>query len=224
MQSRIADLFGRVIPPDYLFNPVKGRSYVDNAAHHVGSREFHLLDIAEYFPSCTSNRVAWFFGSRMGCSKDVTAVLVKLTTRNGRLPQGSPCSPILAYLSHLDMWEEIEELIKRNGCKLSVYADDITISGLHVSGELVWSIKKIISRHGFRLKRDKEVSLRDSAADITGVIVRPQGLLLPNRQHEKLHRIKMEYRSRGKGEERRKLAQQINGRQSQRRQIEGRDA
>ena len=32
-------------------------------------------------------------------------ILVGLVTRNGRLPQGSPASPILAYLAHKDMWE-----------------------------------------------------------------------------------------------------------------------
>ncbi len=221
IQSRIADLLSRIIPPDYLFNPVKGRSYVDNAARHLGAREFHLLDIADYFPSCTAKRVAWFFGTRMGCSKDITAILVNLTTRNGRLPQGSPCSPILAYLSHIDMWEEIEAEVDKRRCMFSVYADDITVSGDHVPGELIWSIKKIIKRHGFQLKRDKEASLVNSAADITGVIVQGKSLRLPNRQHEKLHNLKMEYQSMKRGPARKKVMQRIRGRQSQTRQIQG---
>ena len=37
-QRRIADLLSRIIPPDYLFAPVEGRSYVDNAARHIGAR------------------------------------------------------------------------------------------------------------------------------------------------------------------------------------------
>jgi hypothetical protein len=221
VQSRIADLLGRIAPPDYLFNPVKGRSYVDNAARHRGARAFHLLDIADYFPSCTARRIAWFFGSKLQCSKDVTAILVRLTTRNGRLPQGSPSSPILAYLSHLDMWESIEAEVVKHACKLSVYADDITISGTHIPGELIWSVKKIIDRHGFQLKRDKEVSLIYSPADITGVIVKADSLKLPNRQHAKLHQLQIEHRLAKKGPERKKLVQRIRGRQSQKRQVEG---
>lgn len=48
VQSRVAKLLARVTPPDWLFSPVKGRSYVDNAARHKGVVAFWLLDIADY--------------------------------------------------------------------------------------------------------------------------------------------------------------------------------
>lgn len=48
-QARIADLLRRVAPPDYLFAPVEGRSYVDNASHHIGSRSFRLLGRVDGF-------------------------------------------------------------------------------------------------------------------------------------------------------------------------------
>lgn len=57
VQSRIADLLQRIAPPDYLFAPVAGRSYVDNAAQHVGATSVRLLDIEDFFPSCTANKV-----------------------------------------------------------------------------------------------------------------------------------------------------------------------
>jgi Reverse transcriptase (RNA-dependent DNA polymerase) len=103
IQSRISKLLSRISPPDWLFSPVKGRSYVDNAARHKGAKAFWLLDIADYFPSCTANKVAHFFRRKLECSEDVTAILVHLTTWQNCLPQGSPCSPILAYFSNLDM-------------------------------------------------------------------------------------------------------------------------
>lgn len=65
IQSRIAKLLGRITPPDWLFSPVKGRSYVDNAACHKGARAFWLLDIADYFPSCTANNVAHFSAANL---------------------------------------------------------------------------------------------------------------------------------------------------------------
>lgn len=103
LQSRIADLLARVTPPDWLFSPVKGRSYVDNAARHRGNRAFWLLDIADYFPSCTANSIAHFFRCKLECSPDVTAIMVHLSTWQQCLPQGSPCSPVLAYFSNLDL-------------------------------------------------------------------------------------------------------------------------
>ncbi len=146
IQSRVANLLARIQTPNFLFSPVKGRSYVDNAAHHIGSNAFWLLDVADYFPSCSANNVARFFRRDLSCSPDVTAILVRLITLGGCLPQGSPCSPILAYYCNRPMWLAIECQTKTADCKLSLYADDITISGGIVPKKLIWEIKKNYSR------------------------------------------------------------------------------
>lgn len=220
IQSRIATLLGRITPPDWLFSPVKGRSYVDNAAVHAGSRAFWLLDIADYFPSCTASSVAHFFHKKLECSPDVTAILVHITTWMKCLPQGSPCSPILAYFSNLDMWKSIEQLVVDGGLKHSVYADDITISGPIIPKEIIWNIKRVVHRHGLKIKAEKEVSLIDSPAQITGVIVSGDSLKLPNRQLKRLFELRSE-RQRAKSDRIRKLLDvQISGRVSQKRQIE----
>lgn len=220
LQTRIAYLLARIEPPSFLCSPVKGVSYVDNAKRHVNNNAFWLLDIADYFPSCTADRVGWFFKTVMKCAPDVTAVLVSLVTDNGRLPQGSPCSPILAYFSNLKMWADVAEAVAQAGCTLSVYADDITLSGATVPGALVWQVKQIIVKNGFKLKREKEVSLIGSAADITGVIVRDGTLKLPNRQHKKLSEIKKLRKLATDKVLLAKLENQLQGRLAQRRQIE----
>ena len=220
LQSRIADLLGRIQPPSYLFSPVKGRSYVDNAARHKGARAFWLLDIADYFPSCTSNNVARFFSHHMRCSPDVIAMLVRMTTLAGSLPQGSPCSPALAFYSNYEMWEDIARLVHLSGCELSVYADDLTISGKSVPGSLIWEIKRRVNRQGLRIKKEKELSLIDAPADITGVIVRGDRTLLPNRQHQKLQQLREERRMTRDPAMRAVLERRIAGRVAQRRQVE----
>jgi hypothetical protein len=220
LQTRIASLLSRVETPSFLCSPVKGVSYVDNAKRHVNNKAFWLLDIADYFPSCTADRVAWFFSFVMRCSPDVTAILVSLVTDHGRLPQGSPCSPILAYFSNKKMWDEVASAVVNAGCTLSVYADDITMSGANVPGALVWNVKQIIVKNGFRLKREKEVSLVGSPADITGVIVRNGMLKLPNRQLRKLAEVKKLQKLTTDKVLSIKLENQIQGRLAQRRQIE----
>jgi hypothetical protein len=220
VQSRIATLLSRIQPPEFLFSPVKGRSYVENAARHIGSKAFWLLDVADYFPSCTANNVVRFFHRDLNCSADVTAILVQLVTLEGCLPQGSPCSPILAYYCNRPMWLSIEQCVKLGGCKLSVYADDITISGDVVRKSMIWEIKKIIHGNGLRLKSSKEVSLICAPADITGVIVKPCGTHLPNRQLKKLTELKRQREDVHNPKERAKLENQISGRIAQRRQVE----
>lgn len=222
MQSRVADLLSRIAPPDFLFSPVKGRSYVDNAAHHIGARAFWQLDVANYFPSCSSNSVARFFGRDLECSPDVVAILVSITTYSACLPQGSPCSPILAYFANLPMWTAVARLAEAEGCRLSVYADDITLSGQVVPKALIWKIKQTIHKHGLRLKPSKEVSLISAPADITGVIVRDGKTFLPNRQLKKLVELRSERALACNPKLKIRLGNQIAGRKAQRRQVEGR--
>lgn len=220
MQGRISEFLSRVAAPDFLFSPVKGRSYVENAARHRDAKAFWLLDVADYFPSCSANNVARFFSKELQCSPDVTAVLVHLTTLNGCLPQGSPCSPILAYYSNSHIWLVVDRLVTRAGCTLSLYADDITISGEVVPKSLVWEVKKLIFSNGLRLKKSKEVSLINSPADITGVIVKNGATYLPNRQFKRLAEIKRERASATSPKVRARLDNQISGRLAQRRQVE----
>ena len=220
IQTRIADLLGRVKAPDFLFSPVRGRSYVDNAAYHKEAKTFWLLDVADYFPSCSANNVARFFHHELDCSPDVTAVLVYLVTLDGCLPQGSPCSPILAYYSNSHIWLAVDKLVKGRGCRLSLYADDITISGDMVPKALIWEIKKIIYSNGLRLKGSKEVSLIQAPADITGVIVKNSATYLPNRQLKLLTELKQQRARTTNPKLKARLDNQILGRLSQRKQVE----
>ena len=220
VQARIAALLQRLAPPNYLFAPVSGRSYVDNAAAHLGAKAVHLLDIEDFFPSCTANKVIWFFHRRMQTSPDVAAILTGLVTLEGSLPQGSPCSPILAYLCYIDMWEEISRIVEEAGCTLSVYADDLTISGQMVPEVAVWEIKKVLRRHGHRYQAAKERSKCGRfAAEITGVILTPDGLYVPNRLHKHLHDSRGELKRTKSAEHRTTLEARVRGREAQMRQI-----
>jgi len=189
LQKRIAKLLGRISPPDVLFCPVKGRSYVDNASRHRHGRVVHSLDVKQYFPSTTRRRVYWFFNTIMGCPKDVAAILANLACCDRHLATGSPASPILAYYAHVDVWRKVAALAKEAGCVLSIYIDDITMSGERVPQELVWSVKRAI--HGGGLRYHKEKRSVDRPCEITGVIVKDGKLLAPNRQHRKLRDAKL---------------------------------
>lgn len=146
--------------------------------------------------------------------------MVRLTTWQECLPQGSPCSPILAYFSNLDMWAEIESAVSQANLRHSVYADDITISGPIVRKEVIWKIKQAVHKHGLKVKAEKELSLIDSPADITGVIVDGEQTKLPNRQLKRLFELRAE-RHRAKGARLKHLLDsKIAGRIAQKRQVE----
>jgi len=241
IQKRIASLLSRVNIADFVYAAVPGRSYIDNAKQHIGASVKHCLDIEDYFPHCTSKKAWWFFRKRLLCSPDVSSILVHITTSRealpqgspaenqrenanpttfqGALPQGSPCSPILSYYFYMDMWEEIDKAVKTHECEWSLYADDITISGQVVPGELIWDVKRILHKYGQAYKKSKERSFCKRPAEITGVVVGNGGLKLPNRQHKKLHELKKQLLETRGSAAIEKLQQQITGRESQITQI-----
>ncbi|SDH19981.1 reverse transcriptase family protein [Bosea robiniae] len=183
-QSRLATLLSRITPPEFLFCPVKRRCYVTNAAQHRGHRVVRSLDIHKYFPNTTSRRVFWFFSSVMKCDRSMAGTLTKLACYREHLPTGSPLSPIMAFFAHYDMWNEIAAICRREGLTLTVYVDDVTVSGDKVSESLVWEIRQAIHRSG--LRHHKEKAFYDRPAEITGVIVTAAGIEVPHKQFRKL--------------------------------------
>nr|WP_294512108.1 reverse transcriptase family protein [uncultured Rhodopila sp.] len=217
VQARLARWLSRIAPPDYLFCPVKGRCYVGNAALHRGQRVVHCLDVRKYFPSTPARRVFWFFHKVMKCERDVAATLTALSTYQGHLPTGSPLSPILAYYAHYDVWQAIASICREYGYKLSVYIDDVTVSGASICAAVLWRIKKEIHRSGLRYHKEK--SYYDGISEITGVIVSGDRLNTPNRQHKKIVAIKAQIRATRRDVEAEKLREKLGGLYAQARQV-----
>ena len=119
----------------------------------------------------------------------------------------------------MDMWDEINQLCVSNGCKLSVYADDISLSGKTVSSAVVWDIKQVIRRHGHSHSQKKEQSKHRKPTEITGVIVGKGGLLPPNRSHQKLINVKRILRNTTQPQDVERLEARIQGYESQQHQI-----
>lgn len=184
VQGRLANLLSRISPPEFLFCPVKRRCYVSNAAQHRGNRVIKTLDIQKYFPNTTSRRVFWFFETVMGCPRDIAGTLATLACFQGHLPTGSPLSPIMAFFAFYDMWHEIAGVCRREGLTLTVYVDDVTVSGNSVPEEIMWEIRKIIHRVGLRYHKEK--AFFDRPAEVTGVFVKGDALEAPFKQFKKL--------------------------------------
>lgn len=224
IQKRIGELLLRVATPDYLMAPVRGRSNIDNAAKHRGAASYHLLDVEDFYPRCTANKVAWFFGKVVKCSPDVTAILVRLTTLDGVLPAGSPASPSLAFWAYRDMWDEIDALVKSGECQLTLYVDDITISGAVVPGAIVHAVKERLSHHGHRVKATKEASRTKVPVLVTGVVVKNRTLLMPNSQQLARHLLRKEIEKLPEGRDKDKKLESLAGRDGNETQIHSRNS
>lgn len=220
IQSRIAKILSSIAAPSFLHCPVKGRSYISNAAQHIGARHIRNIDISNYFPSTKSRRVYWFFNSVLKCAPDVSGILTALTTYKGHLPCGSPASPILAYFAHHDMWQDIDRIVSESGCKLSVYMDDVTVSGDDVPERVMFLIRRRIYRAGLQPKKEKERWYRHGVGIVTGVVVRSSGLSAPNSAHLKRFKLRRQLVAATSADERAALQKSLRGVDGQQSQID----
>lgn len=218
-QARLATLLSMIEPPDFLTCPVKGRSYVTNARCHVGAAEIVTMDVSRYFQSTTWKRVFWFFNKRLCMPSDTAWTLAHLSTLNGRLPTGSPLSPVMAYLAHEDMWLQVARLAAEAGCRVTVYMDDLTVSGDRVSESLLWAIKQEIHKTGLRLNKRKERRYSRGEGVVTGVVVTPTGVRLPKRSHLRLSEARKAFAAETAVEMKAKLGNRLRGIESQHRQV-----
>lgn len=158
IQKRLHYLLKYIRLPNYIFSKV-GYSHVDAAKHHCGSDIAYTLDIKKFFPSIKFNSIYSFFLYQLKCSEDISYLLANLTVYNNSLVEGSPASQTLAILSSRDMFEKINKIAMDNNLKLSVYVDDITISGENISKHIKLRIKSVINNYGFKYHKEKLGSL-----------------------------------------------------------------
>lgn len=218
IHERAKRLLSQITPPGFLFCPVKRRSYVGNAAVHAGSAEIRTVDVKDYFTSTLSRHVFWFFNTVMQCEPDVAAIIAQILTVNGHVPTGSPVSPILCFYAFYDMWHEIAEIASAQGCKITVYMDDLTVSGPVVPEWLMWDIRKKI--HSRNLSYHKERRFTGGFGEVTGVVLRNGRTVLPNRQRQRAHEIATQIRDLPDGKDRQQLQRRLTGLRAQRRQVE----
>ncbi|HEY1977715.1 MAG TPA: retron Ec67 family RNA-directed DNA polymerase/endonuclease [Candidatus Baltobacteraceae bacterium] len=116
---------------DYLSHGfTRQRSIVSNARMHRGRRWVLNLDLQDFFPTFNFGRVRGFLIKNRDFELNpyIATLIAQIACHDGRLPQGSPCSPVLANLiAHvLDM--RIVALTRTLGVRYSRYADDLTFS------------------------------------------------------------------------------------------------
>ena len=150
VHDRIKFHLNKIRQPVYLYSPRGGRAQRDNAALHVGQNHFLTLDICQFYPSTTSEHVFRWAHYTAGLRPDVAGLFTKLVTVDDRISFGSPLSPVLATLVHRAMFDAIHAACVRRGLRMSLWVDDLTISGRFIPGELLIEVRDIISKAGLK--------------------------------------------------------------------------
>jgi hypothetical protein len=155
--------FRRTYFPPYLTGSLSGRDFVANVEIHKVSRYAVTEDIAQFFDCITADHVYRIWRDFFGFGDEVAATLTKLTTKDGRVFQGTPTS---SYLANLAFWDREFVLVKKlaaRALRYSRYVDDITVSSTGVISEedKHWAIGQVyamIGATGFKPQRSKHAS------------------------------------------------------------------
>jgi retron-type reverse transcriptase len=105
-------------------------SIITNARPHKKRRYVLNLDLQDFFPSFNFGRVRGFFikNRNFQLHEKVATIIAQIACHENKLPQGSPCSPIIANLIAHILDVRLARLAKQNRATYSRYADDLTLS------------------------------------------------------------------------------------------------
>src|ERR1700730_8184819 len=137
---------------------VKGRSVLSNALPHVQKDVVFTLDIEGFFPHGTPDRVRRIF-TGLGFGDEPARILMKATTLNHQLPQGTSTSTALANLSLIRADWRILRLAQVQGFSYTRYVDDLSLSGGLRLSDFRRLIQRIIQSEGFQVKPQKTFTM-----------------------------------------------------------------
>ena len=139
LQSRLADLLSDCLVELEKHEPHRskvshgfhrGRSIITNAVPHSRRRYVLNLDLYDFFGAINFGRVRGLLikGAAFQLDPAVATVIAQIACYDNRLPQGSPCSPVISNLVARIMDVRLARLAKTHRCTYTRYADDLTFS------------------------------------------------------------------------------------------------
>lgn len=164
-------------------------SIVGNAQVHKRRRYVLNLDIADFFPTFNFGRVRGFFmtNKHFALPDKVATVLAQIACFENTLPQGSPCSPVIADMITHILDVRLAQLAKKHRVTYSRYADDLTFStsqkqfpadlaSMNDDEKGGWALgsalTKVIEKCGFSINPAKtRMQVRPARQTVTGLSV-----------------------------------------------------
>lgn len=157
----------------------KNKSIITNAKIHRNKRIVLNIDLENFFESIHFGRVRGFFikNNNFLLPTEVATVIAQISCYEGKLPQGSPSSPIISNLICEILDYRISKIAKRYKLDYTRYADDLTFSTndkkfLGLQTDFFKEISKEIIRAGFKINEKKNrLQYKDSRQVVTGLVV-----------------------------------------------------
>jgi RNA-directed DNA polymerase len=188
VQRRINQiLLANVAMPSFIMGGVRGRGMLGNVKPHVRKPLVIGIDLRDYFLTVSALQVSKVFSQHFRTGLRTTWLLTRLTTIDKRLPQGAPTSVALANLVLSNALSGID----LQGCSMSVWVDDVTVSGPNASN-VIGEIEHRLKNFGLSINPKKTETMFSSTKQFTtGVVLNRK----PSLGRERKHAIRNEIRA-----------------------------
>jgi len=180
-KSIVTKLLRKVNFPHYLHGGIRDKEFprdqLSNASVHTRSTVLVLDDVADFFPSISSEHIFKMWCRLFNFPYSVSNILTKLTDKNGELPQGASTSSYIANLIFWDLEPTLVGELQSLGFNYTRFIDDITLSSRKKqSNESIGTARSLVytmlSKKNCRPKRSKSKFLKKGQSlNVTGLIV-----------------------------------------------------
>jgi hypothetical protein len=179
---------------NYITGFVQDKSIKQNSKLHLKKEWVVNIDIKDFFPSITSDLITKYLSEDSEFNNNK---IIDICCYEGRLPQGSPCSPIIANLiAYWILDPEIVKIAEEEGFIYSRYADDLTFSTDKIidRNKVKEVVNKIVKQINltkvFKVNPAKvNIKHRSQKQIVTGILVNNNESKIPKKITNKLRAI-----------------------------------
>ena len=183
LQRTALDKFQSIItykPSSYSHGFTPKKSIITNAACHRRSKLIIKIDLQDFFPSIHFGRVqGMFMAAPFKFGKEAATTMAHLSCLDDEsrsLPQGGVLSPYISNMLCRRMDKRLAKLARKNRCRFTRYADDMTFSTNDTSkltiDEFMREIYEIIESERFVVNEKKtKILTRKDRQIVTGIVV-----------------------------------------------------
>lgn len=174
IQKRIRKrLLHTVVFGDEVQGGVRGKSPRTNAAKHLRQKCVIAADVRNFFPSVCHTVIYRMLRTDFGFGRDVAALVTRLVTHGGCLPQGACTSTVIANaLLRVPVDGPVLARAGEIGCAYTRFVDDLTTSGRNPR-ELINLIARRLSARALAISRKAKLRIMPNSGpqEITGLLV-----------------------------------------------------
>lgn len=167
---------------------LRKKNLIDMVGKHCGKEAVFQIDLENFFPNITSERVFSLF-RKSNCSDEITRKLTQLVTYQNKIPQGFPTSTIIANIAAYKLDFVQVKICKEVNITRTRWIDDIVFSGrISDLQKIVPSIKTSVKYNGFIIneKKTKFQFRKNNKIMSVGLEINTPKPRLPNRMVEEI--------------------------------------